>query len=211
MRASLLTVILCAAILSLAPDRARAQTETEHAFLLVATPGMLDSNFAGTVVLAMRSDDGGPLGVILNRPTTTELRSLYPEHAELAERDDLIFLGGPVQPDALLFAFRSAKKPAKGMFVAEDIYISGFSEIFADILKHPENADEQRFFSGYAGWVAGQLEAEIAHGGWYVLPFDARVLFGMNPLTMYQDLLERASAPRIEARHSQHLTRVVTP
>ena len=191
----------------LASASLRAQVENEHAFLLVATPGMLDANFAQTVVLAIRADDGGPLGVILNRPTTVELRSLYPDRPEIAERHDLIFLGGPVQPDALLFAFRTPRKPSKGLFVADDIYISGFSEVFGEILQHPEDAGQQRFFSGYAGWAAGQLENEIVHGGWYVLRFDARALFDMNPLTLYQDLLERAAAPRIEAARGMELAR----
>ena len=199
MRGLILTPILFAATLMLASEGLRAQVENEHAFLLVATPGMLDANFAQTVVLAMRADEGGPLGVILNRPTTVELRSLYPDLPELAKRRDLIFLGGPVQPDALLFAFRTPRKPSKGMFVADDIYISGFSEVFAEILQHPEEAGQQRFFSGYAGWAAGQLENEIVQGGWYVLRFDARALFDMNPLTLYRELLERAAAPRIEA------------
>ncbi len=211
MRASILSLVLCAAMFLPAPLPARAQLETGRAFLLVAAPGMVDSNFSATVVLAMRPDDGGPLGLILNRPTTLELRSLYPEKAELADRPDLVFLGGPVQPDALLFAFRSASKPARGLHVAEDIYVSGFSETFGEILQHPQNAPEQRFFSGYAGWAAGQLEAEIAQGGWYVLPFDASVLFEMNPLTLYQRLLERAAAPRIEALNGARPARTPTP
>ena len=172
----------------------RAQVETEHAFLLVAKRGTLDANFAETVVLVVRPDDGGPVGVILNRPSTVELRSLYPGRADIADRRDLVFLGGPVEPDALLFAFRSPRKPSKGLFVADDIYISGFSEVLAEILMHPENAAQQRFFIGLFGdgWH-GQLENEIARGGWHVLRFDASTVFDMNPLTMYQELLERAS------------------
>jgi putative transcriptional regulator len=178
-----------------------ARPESERVFLLVAKPGMLDLNFAETVVLLMRADDSGPLGIILNRPTRFELRALYPERAELKDRDDLVFFGGPVQPDALLFAFRSPVKPPKGLFVTEDIYISGFSEVLNDLLQHPENAKQQRFFAGYAGWAAGQLEYEIARGGWYVLPLDVNAIFEMNPLTMYGELLKRASVPRIETRH----------
>jgi putative transcriptional regulator len=99
-----------------------------------------------------------------------------------------------------LFAFRSATKPPQGMLVVEDIYISGYSRVLDELLKHPEHAAEQRFFAGYSGWAEGQLEAEISQGGWYVLPLDTGAIFRMNPRTMYDDLLRRALVPRIEAR-----------
>jgi putative transcriptional regulator len=192
-------LLLTAALLPALPP-ALAQAEVARTFLLVAQPDMLDPNFSRTVVLVMRPEDGGPLGVILNRPTPVQLRELYPERAELTGRNDLVFFGGPVQPDALLFAFRSAVKPPKGLNVTGDIYISGFSDVLDEILKHPENANEQRFFAGYAGWAQGQLEFEIARGGWYTLPLDADAIFKMNPLTIYDELLKRATVRRIETR-----------
>ena len=199
MRGFTLRLILLATAGFWTPGLVHAQAEGERVFLLVAKPGMMDPTFNESVVLAVRSDDGGPIGVILNRPSTVSLRSLYPDRPELANRRDLIFLGGPVEPDALLFAFRSPRKPSKCLFVADDIYISGFSEVLAEILKHPENTAQQRFFTGFSGWAAGQLEDEIARDGWYVLPFDPRAVFDINPLTMYEEMLRRATAPRIEA------------
>jgi len=200
MRAFVGILLSLTAALLLAPPAALAQAETARTFLLVAQPDMLDPNFSRTVVLVMRPEEGGPLGVILNRPTNVQLRELYPERAELTGRDDLVFFGGPVQPHALLFAFRSAVKPPKGLNVTGDIYISGFSEVLDELLKHPENAEEQRFFAGYAGWAQGQLEFEIARGGWYTLPLDVDAIFKMNPLTIYDELLKRAAVPRIETR-----------
>ncbi len=210
MRRFTLTLILLATAEFFTSGMVHAQVETERVFLLVAKSGMMDPTFSKTVVLAVRPDDGGPVGVILNRPSTVELRSLYPDRAEIANRRDLVFLGGPVEPDALLFAFRSPRKPSKGLFVADDIYLSGFSEVLAEILKHPENAGQQRFFTGFSGWAAGQLEDEIAQGGWYVLRFDARAVFDMNPLTMYEELLKRATVLRIEAARGIDLARAVT-
>ena len=210
MRRFTLTLILLATAEFFTSGMVHAQVETERVFLLVAKGGMMDPTFSKTVVLAVRPDDGGPVGVILNRPSTVELRSLYPDRAEIANRRDLVFLGGPVEPDALLFAFRSPRKPSKGLFVADDIYLSGFSEVLAEILKHPENAGQQRFFTGFSGWAAGQLEDEIAQGGWYVLRFDARAVFDMNPLTMYEELLKRATVLRIEAARGIDLARAVT-
>ena len=207
MRRFAFPLILLAAVAFLASGMVHAQVETERVFLLVAQAGMMDPTFSKTVVLAIRPDDGGPIGVILNRPSTLELRSLYPDRAEIANRRDPIFLGGPVQPDALLFAFRSPRIPPRGLLVADDIYLSGFSEVLDEILKHPENAGQQRFFIGFSGWAAGQLEDEIAQGGWHVLRFDTRAVFDMNPLTMYEEMLKRASAPRIEARRRVDLAR----
>lgn len=200
MRGNIGILLSLTAALLLAPAPALAQAETARTFLLVAQPDMLDPNFSRTVVLVMRPEDGGPLGVILNRPTPVRLRELYPDRAELAARDDLVFFGGPVQPDALLFAFRSAVEPPKGLNVTGDIYISGFSEVLDELLKHPENANEQRFFAGYAGWAQGQLEFEIARGGWYTLPLDVDAIFKMNPLTLYDELVKRATVRRIETR-----------
>jgi putative transcriptional regulator len=183
------------------PVPALAQSVDEHAFLLVAKPGMLDPTFQGTVVLGVRPDETGPVGLILNRPSSGTLNSVFPNRPEFAKRTDRVYLGGPVEADALLFAFRSKTKPAKGVSVDGDIYISGFSEVLAEVLKHPEEAAQQRFFSGFSGWAPGQLEDEIERGGWYVLHFDARALFEMNPRTLYEEMLRRATAPRIEASH----------
>ena len=202
MRGSVAILLSLTAALLLAPAPALAQAEAARTFLLIAQPDMLDPNFSRTVVLVMRPEDGGPLGVILNRPTNVQLRELYPDRTELTARDDLVFSGGPVQPDALLFAFRSAVKPPKGLNVTGDIYISGFSEVLDDLLKHPENANEQRFFAGYAGWAQGQLEFEIARGGWYTLPLDVDAIFKMNPLTIYDELVKRAAVRRIETRRA---------
>lgn len=192
------------AVALLLPGLAPAQPLDEHAFLLVAKPGMLDPTFEGTVVLGVRADETGPVGLILNRPSTANLSSMFPGRAEFAKRNDRVYLGGPVETDALLFAFRSKSKPSKGLLVDDDIYISGFSEVLAEVLKHPENAAQQRFFAGFSGWAPGQLEDEIARGGWYVLHFDARALFEMNPRTLYGEMLKRATAPRIEASRDLH-------
>lgn len=197
--ASRLACLLLAALAVLVvPAPAAAQAENERAFLLIAHPDMLDPAFRHTVVLAVRADDTGPIGVILNRPSTLTLREIFPDRPDLAGRSDPVFLGGPVEPDALLFAFRSASPPAKGLRVADDIYLSGYSAVLSEIAKHPENAAQQRFFSGFSSWAPGQLEDEIERGGWFTLQFDPAALFEMNPLTMYEELYRRASAPRIE-------------
>ena len=52
-----------------------------------------------------------------------------------------------------------------------------------------------RVFNGYAGWTAGQLEAEIAEGAWYVVdswPGDA---FSPRPSRLWRLVLRRQQWP----------------
>lgn len=188
---------ICTALF-LACGVARAQEASRHreAILLVAHPGMPDPRFAQTVVLVTFPPDTGPMGVVLNRPTPLELRSIWPDRADRKGRTELLNLGGPVQPDDLLFVFRMSPPPKKAQWVTGDIYLSGDSEILERLLAIPEPPGDQRFFAGYAGWARGQLEYEIETGGWYLLPPDPQVIFEMKPLEMWERMIERATLPR---------------
>lgn len=167
-----------------------------EAILLVAHPGMIDPRFSETVVLVTFPADVGPMGVVLNRPGPLELRSIWPDRTERQGRTDPIYFGGPVQPDGLLFVFRMSPPPEKAQWVVGDTYLSGDGELLDRLLAIPEPPVDQRFFAGYAGWAEGQLEYEIAQGGWYVLRADLRVIFEMNALEMWKRMLERATLPR---------------
>jgi putative transcriptional regulator len=48
-----------------------------------------------------------------------------------------------------------------------------------------------RLFSGYAGWDADQLEAEIDEGWWYVVPAEARDPISADPEGLWRRVLRR--------------------
>ena len=75
-RFTLMSILLAAAGL-LTSGLVHGQVEGERVFLLVAKPGMMDPNFSQTVVLAVRPDDGGPIGVILKDRKSTRLNSSH--------------------------------------------------------------------------------------------------------------------------------------
>jgi putative transcriptional regulator len=170
--------------------------ERKEAILLVAHPAMTDLRFAETVVLVTFPPDTGPMGVILNKPGALELRSIWPDRPERQGRTDIIHYGGPVEPDELLFLFRMQPRPVKALWVTEDIYFSGDGPLLDQLLEARTPVAHQRFFAGYAGWASGQLDDEIGMGGWYVLPVDAEVIFGMPSEGMWEKMLERATMLR---------------
>jgi putative transcriptional regulator len=174
----------------------------KEAVLLVAHPAMTDLRFAETVVLVTFPPDAGPMGVVLNKPSLVELRTIWPDHPGRQGRTDIIHFGGPVEPDGLLFLFRMAPAPKRAVWVTDDIYFSGDGKLLDQLLTEPRPVAHQRFFAGYAGWAPGQLENEIDWGGWYVLPVDEEVIFDMPVADMWERMLERATLPRasVDAR-----------
>src|SRR5512138_2312280 len=75
--------------------------------LLVATPGLRDPNFERTVVLLVAHEDGGALGVVLNRATEVPVAEVLGPWGALADEPAVVFEGGPVQPEAAICLARA--------------------------------------------------------------------------------------------------------
>ncbi len=159
--------------------------------LLVATPALLDPNFARTVVLVLDVDEDGALGVVLNRPSAVAVAEILPEWGELAGPPDVLFQGGPVSTDSALAVGASAAAPATPV---------GFRPLYGDVgiidLDTPAPVlapalRRLRIFAGYAGWGVHQLAAEIHEGSWYVVPSLPEDLFSDDPEELWTRVLRR--------------------
>jgi len=128
--------------------------------LLVAGPGLHDPNFWRTVVLVGEHSDEGALGVVLNRSSETTVEEATPELASLAEEMGNVYVGGPVQPSAVVVLADFVEPPEEDALVVDSV---GFlpAEIDPDELGELRRA---RVFVGYAGWGPGQLDAELDEG-----------------------------------------------
>ena len=70
--------------------------------LLVATPVLLDPNFAETVVLLLDADENGALGVVLNRPSAVPVAEVLEAWAGVVAEPEVLFQGGPVSTEGAL-------------------------------------------------------------------------------------------------------------
>ncbi len=144
--------------------------------LLIASAGLLDPNFARTVVLVAAHDDEGTLGLILNREMSLPIRQVWSQVNESAcLRDENVRQGGPV--GGSLMAIHD-QRPMANIVIAEDLYLA--TEL-AD-MERLIGSDEGRvlFYIGHSGWGPGQLERELADGSWLVLPATSEHVFGDN-------------------------------
>jgi len=142
---------------------------------LIASPQLHDDNFFRAVVLLIEHDEGGAIGVILNRPTSDSVDEVM----RLLEEDDvegmtfegptseLIYYGGPV-PGPLIVLHTSVEYSEKQ--VLPGIHFSSQKNNLQKVISRAESP--YRVYSGYAGWSPGQLEQELERGGWFVVPFD---------------------------------------
>ena len=135
--------------------------------LLIASPRLLDPNFVQTVVLMVQHDKNGALGLVLNRPTELTLRQAWEQVSQsTCERNDNLYVGGPCEGVLMAihpFAEASQIEVLPGLhFATETDHIKWLIQ----------QGDEKnvRFFVGYAGWTAGQLENEIEGGSWLSMP-----------------------------------------
>jgi putative transcriptional regulator len=154
--------------------------------LLVSSPALLDPNFRRTVVLLAHHDDEGAMGLVLSRPSETSVADVVPALAGLVEDDDVVFVGGPVQPEAfmVLAEFDDVDDAA-----APIVGSVGFMPAEAE----PDDLSIRRVrvFAGYAGWGPGQLEAELAEPSWIVVPADAEDAFLSDPDELWRRVLRR--------------------
>ena len=88
--------------------------------LLIASPTLLDPNFARTVVFITEHNDEGAMGIVLNRPSETGLREVSEELADVAG-DGPVFVGGPVQPEAVVLLAEFSDPNSAAWIVAADV------------------------------------------------------------------------------------------
>lgn len=158
--------------------------------LLVATPTLVDPNFARTVIFVLDHDEDGALGVVINRPSELPLRSVLPTWADSVTEPPMLFAGGPVAQDsALALGMSTGVGPHVGFRRLTGDY--GLVDLDAEPADLGDDLVGVRVFSGYAGWTSGQLEAEIAERSWYVVNTRPDDLLNPSPERLWRTVLRR--------------------
>ena len=161
--------------------------ESLRGHLLVASPTLLDPNFHRAVVLVTEHTEEGAAGLVLNRPSLVEVAAAVPALEAVVEDDEQVWVGGPVEPEAVLVL---------GEFLdPDDAAVPLFESLGFPSLDEPEGivpaTTRRRVFAGYAGWGAGQLEDELANEDWILELALADDAFTAEPDELWSDVLRR--------------------
>lgn len=156
--------------------------------LLVAAPTLEDPNFARTVVIVGEHNEDGALGVVLNRPSETQVVEAVPDLADLVDAGEIVHVGGPVQTSAVLVLAQFAEPEQAQQLVVGDV---GFLAVDDEDDQVATALCRARVYAGYAGWGPGQLEVELARDDWIVAPALDEDVFTDDPDALWSRVLER--------------------
>ncbi|WP_428101354.1 YqgE/AlgH family protein [Candidatus Rariloculus sp.] len=178
---------ICAAALLLGLA-AHAQIPSTGA-LLVATGALSDPNFSESVVLLIRHNSNGTIGVVINRPTWVEPAQLLPELQDTHGDAGRVFFGGPVAPTRTVLLVREPPPDdVDNVPVLDGVYVSSSAEFLFDSDVDIANESRLRIYAGHAAWAPGQLAAEIAEGSWSVVTGSSDLVFSRDPLRLWRDM-----------------------
>lgn len=153
--------------------------------LLIATELVQGELFEQTVVLLLHYDETGAFGLVVNRPTDVKPEELLADEDAIEGYSGTLFWGGPVQMDSLRALLLTDTPPAGAEQIIESVHLVSYEDALEGVPKDPASV---RFFIGYAGWAPGQLDKEMAHGSWRVLPGSSEQVFAKDPRTLWKRL-----------------------
>jgi len=151
---------------------------------LIAMPRLEDPYFSNALVYICEHNAKGALGIIVNRPIDMNLAGLFEKIDIKLEAEQLaelpVYFGGPVQLDRGFVLHRPVGQWQSTLAINGEVGLTSSRDVLAAVGKEGLPA-EILVSLGYAGWEAGQLEAELAENSWLTVPAKASILFELPP------------------------------
>ncbi|NNF36138.1 MAG: YqgE/AlgH family protein [Saprospiraceae bacterium] len=157
--------------------------------VLLAEPFMLDPHFKrGVVLLCDHTEEEGSVGFILNKPISSKVNELINDFPDF---DAHIYYGGPVATDTIHYIHNVGDLLEESTEIISGVYWGGNFEklkfLISSELILPENI---RFYVGYSGWSAGQLEEELKTGSWVISDMHPNYAFKTKAKSLWKKVMK---------------------
>jgi putative transcriptional regulator len=140
--------------------------------VLIAEPFLPGSYFSRSIVLLVDHNTGGSVGFILNKPVDYPVADF---DKEFPGKKLQLYIGGPVSIDSMYYIHTIGKIIPNSIHVADNLFWGGDYEFLKNMINSDAvDPDQVRFFVGYSGWDAGQLQQELTENSWLVSDIPVR-------------------------------------
>ena len=157
--------------------------------VLISEPFLTDSYFHRSVVLLTEHSEEGSVGFVLNKPVDLNVNDILKDFPEINAG---ISIGGPVNTNTVHYTHTLGDVVPNSVKVTGNIYWGGDFEAIRQLISIGRiNAAQIRFFLGYSGWSANQLENELSENAWVVSEIDAKSIMKGPDQRLWKDSLYR--------------------
>ena len=163
--------------------------------LLLSMPQLVDPNFARSVVLLCEHAADGAFGLVVNRPSDTTAAAAVLLDPPVQRPNDLpLLIGGPVEPQRGWILTAGAPEDAESRELGAGLYLSASPTLLRRVLTTRPFPRRTQVLAGYAGWGAGQLDAELAESAWLVMPVELDLIFEIPAAASWEMAIRRLGA-----------------
>jgi putative transcriptional regulator len=159
--------------------------------VLVASRNLGDPHFAKTVILLVRYDAQGVLGLVLNHRTDVPLSRVLDNLKAAKGRSDPVYLGGPLETAAAFALYQAPAKPEGAEHIFGGIYLINSKPLFEQTISAQPRPDVFHVYLGYAGWTQDQLRQEVELGAWFIFPPEAGTVFNADPDALWPEMIRK--------------------
>lgn len=165
------------------------EMKPEKGRILIAEPFLEGRYFNRSVVLLTEFSKEGAVGFVLNKPIHLNINKVL---NDLEAFESEVFVGGPVQNKQVYYLHTVPELIPNSVPVLDNLYWGGDFEIVKELINLKRiKVDQIRFFAGYSGWSAGQLEDEIKENSWLVSSLDLNELMSVDNADIWKKALSR--------------------
>jgi putative transcriptional regulator len=146
----------------------------EKGKILISEPFLPDTFFNRSIVYLTDHSPEGSVGFILNKKIDLKISAAI---SGFEGWNEDLNMGGPVAPDTIHYLHSLGHIIPKSVQVEENVFWGGDIDSIRGLIKTGQLKPSQiRFFLGYSGWSAGQLERELKENSWVIAKVTSEII-----------------------------------
>lgn len=172
--------------------------------VLVAPPAQDDEFWAKTVVFIYEENQNNTVGLIVNKPSEKSLKELAEHHDLAYSGGEMLYMGGPVNPNALVMLHTDDWACTNTMQIATGFRVSSDRSMLQRICSG-DTPRRWRLFLGMSAWTPRQLEGEIAGDppwskkrAWLTALATEQIIFGRNSDSVWKKSIDLAASQAVQ-------------
>ena len=155
----------------------------QQGIILISEPSLRDFYFRQSIVLLAEHNEEGSFGIIINKPIEAQINDILKDFPDF---NSAVYLGGPVKTDSIFF-LHTKPDIEDSLEIIKGLYWGGDLETISEMIRlHEITENDIRFYVGYSGWDAKQLDREIKEKSWILSHTTVDEVIHPNPEKLWR-------------------------